>query len=76
MTDTRSLSAIAWDDLFSEVCICGQKKQKRQSFCRSCYFELPQNLRMNLYKSMSDGYAEVYDEAKDYLKNETNRLKK
>lgn len=75
MADTRSLRQIAWDDLFSEKCICGNKKQVKQSFCKTCYFELPQNMRYNLYKTFDDGYAEIYDEAKDYLKNETNRIK-
>jgi hypothetical protein len=69
----KSLTEIAWDDLASEICgHCGRKKQKRQSFCRRCYFALPEGLRRQLYTPFSGGYAEIYDEAKTYLQCETD----
>ena len=78
MTDTRSLITIARDELDSDVCAaCGGEKKKRQSFCRQCYFSLPKAMQMSLYKPFSEGYAEIYDEAKDWLKinkPETRRM--
>lgn len=69
----ESLEAQARTALISEKCECGQPKVKRQSFCRACYFELPMTMRSNLYKPFSDGYAEIWSEAKDYLHQQTNR---
>jgi hypothetical protein len=60
--------------LFSDTCVCGKPKVKNQSFCRGCYFALPGRLRSELYKSFSDGYAEIWDEAREYIKNETDRM--
>lgn len=71
----KSLVNIAWDDLMSNRCVCGVGKKKQQSFCRACYFALPASLRSRLYTAMSDGYAEIYDEAKDWLRINTDRLK-
>lgn len=69
----KSLTEIAWDDLLSEICgHCGRKKQVKHSFCRRCYFALPDRLRKRLYTPMSEGYAEIYDEAKTYLQCETD----
>ena len=62
-------------ELGSKVCFCGKEKFPRRSFCASCYFDLPANLRADLYKTFSEGYAEVYSEAKDYLKIEKGKGK-
>jgi predicted amidophosphoribosyltransferase len=68
--DSRSLTDIAWDELMSEVCAnCGNAKRKKMSFCSKCYYKLPEEVRNNLYTAMSDGYAEIYDEAKELLKS-------
>ena len=71
-----SMVQIALKELEAEKCVCGAEKQKRQSFCRKCYLALPQKLRSELYKPMSDGYAEVHEEAKDWLRINTDRLNK
>jgi hypothetical protein len=68
--ETRSLQQQAREELYGELCACGQKKKSAQSFCRRCYFVLPPATRSALYKSFSDGYVEVYDEAKEFLKAE------
>ncbi len=70
----KSLLRIALDELESTTCVCGNRKQSRQSFCKPCYFALPPNVRRDLYKTISDGYAEIYDRAKEYLRVETDRL--
>ncbi len=70
----ESLIQTALRELDSEICLCGKRKKKRESFCRDCYFSLPQGLRNRLYRTMSEGYAEIYDLAKDYLKYETDRI--
>jgi hypothetical protein len=56
------------------VCVCGAAKPRRNSFCRKCYFSLPAGLRNRLYRTVKDGYATYYDEAKDFLKYETGRI--
>lgn len=71
-----SLETIARNELKSETCVCGEPKQKMQSFGRLCYYALPKNLSQKLYKPFSDGYASIYDEAKDWLRVNTDRLKK
>jgi hypothetical protein len=70
----ESLEQIAIRELASDRCVCGEEKVKNQSFCRKCYFTLPKQLRFELYKPISDGYAEIYDQAKQYLQCETDRL--
>ncbi len=71
---TPSLHQLALTALGSERCLCGALKQRGKSFCRECYFALPQNLRRSLYFTMSEGYAEAWDEAKDWLRMNTERL--
>lgn len=67
-----SLLAQALKELDGEVCYCGAEKKKGRSFCSRCYFSLPKRLQSALYKHISEGYAEVYDEAKDFLRIEAN----
>jgi len=59
----------------SEVCVCGSHKRKKMSFCYECYMALPWNLRRGLYKTISEGYAIAWDEARTYLQAETDRVK-
>lgn len=55
-----------YDDLDSVHCAaCGKRKQRRQSFCRTCFYSLTPQLRSKLYNPA--GYAETYTEAKDLL---------
>lgn len=69
-----SLSLIqqALQELDGTVCYCGAEKKKGQSFCKRCYFSLPKNMQRDLYKHISEGYAEIYDSAKDFLRIEAN----
>ncbi len=46
--------------LAATECRCGQSKAKAQSFCRSCYFSLPQAMRQSLYKRIGQGYEEAH----------------
>jgi hypothetical protein len=68
MALSKSLVDEAWDALFSNRCQCGKPKGTKKSFCYDCYKSLPQNLQRDLYKPFSEGYAEVFDEARSWLK--------
>lgn len=70
MDKVKTLTDIAWDDLMSETCAnCKGRKYKKMSFCSNCYYKLPESTRKALYTAMSDGYAEIYDEAVELLKS-------
>lgn len=65
----ESLEHQALRELISEQCMCGGRKKKHQSFCRKCYFKLPKKTQIALYTAFSDGYAEIYDRAKEELQS-------
>ncbi len=66
---SESLEQQALRELKSENCAaCERPKESGQSFCKSCYFSLPPRTRNALYAAMSDGYASIYDEAKEDLR--------
>ena len=66
---SESLEEQALRELGSETCAaCERHKESGQSFCKSCYFHLPPKTRNALYTAMSDGYANIYDEAKQDLR--------
>lgn len=69
---SESLEVEAWREFNSTACFCGAKKKPGMSFCKRCYFELPAKLRSALYNRFGSGYAEVWDEARDFLKIECN----
>lgn len=71
---TESLAVL--EALKSEQCACGAPKAKRQSFCLKCYTALPAKLRGELYKGFSQGYAEHYEEALEWLKANTTRVRR
>lgn len=48
---------------------CGEAKRETQSFCRECYWALPQAMRRALYDPIGGGYAEAFDAAMDWLKS-------
>ncbi|MDQ4121696.1 MAG: hypothetical protein M3209_09650 [Acidobacteriota bacterium] len=54
-------------DFLSEKCRCGEHKTTRQSFCRDCYFKLPQELKQRLYRDFGAGYEEAYRDALSFL---------
>ena len=70
MSETRSLRQQAREELRSETCVCGRKKAYGHSFCGGCYHALPAGKQRALYTTFADGYAEIYDEAKELLKAE------
>jgi len=44
-----------------------------QTFCRDCFYALPQALRDALYKRMGHGYEEAYQAACDFLDAQKKR---
>lgn len=58
--------------LLAQECTCGRKKKPRQSFCRHCYFKLPEYMRKLLYQKMFDGYEQAYANAIEYLETGRN----
>jgi len=70
----ESLDAQALRELGGMVCACGAKKERNHSFCRECYFALPPEVRKTLFKRLNDGYANAWDDAKEWLKGNTERL--
>jgi hypothetical protein len=55
------------DALGSKQCVCGHRKNARQSFCRECYHRLPWDLKAALWKHVTEGYVGHYEAAKDWL---------
>jgi len=75
MSLTPSLRQEADLALASDACLCGAIKKRGQSFCAPCYFALPKELRYQCFSLTGQGYAEAWDEARDWLRYNTNRLK-
>jgi len=71
----RSLEKQALEELDGKTCYCGAEKKAGQSFCSRCYFSLPKETQRALYRHISEGYAGIYDEAKDWLRINTDRIK-
>ena len=64
LTDTQ-------DELYLEltgtVCRCQNEKVSGQTFCKACYFRLPGQLAVKLYRRMGAGYEGAYAEAATWL---------
>lgn len=41
-------------------CVCGNKKKRGMSHCRTCYFSLPPEIRKALYNRVGQGYEEAF----------------
>jgi len=54
-------------DLKGRQCFCGNVKQSGMSFCRRCFWRLPQDMRRALYQKIGDGYEFAYKEACQFL---------
>jgi len=52
----------------AECAACGSPKRRGHAFCPSCFHALPGDLRRALWKTISEGYALAYDEAKQWLR--------
>lgn len=51
----------ALESLVTVICfVCRLKKEKKQCFCKTCYFALPKGLRNRLYLLFGDGFEEAY----------------
>jgi len=73
MSLSESLEAEAVRVLDSTECLCGRVKTRGHSFCRPCYFALPAQTRQKLYTPLSEGYAEIWDEARCYLQAQVDK---
>jgi len=60
---TRELIA----ELAGTVCRCGSTKVARQTFCKRCYYRLPEFLRRALYRRVGQGYEQAYAQAAKML---------
>lgn len=60
---TRELLA----ELSGTKCRCGRLKQPRNTFCRICFYLLPQAICHELYRRIFEGYEEAYAKAAEYL---------
>lgn len=56
------------NELEGTVCPCGGPKASRNTFCRTCYFTLPYDMRQALYRRIGEGYQEAYAAAIAHLK--------
>lgn len=57
-------------ELRSEECQCSRPKKPNYSFCYHCYFQLPKDMRRDLYQKLGEGYEAAYDEAVTFLTSE------
>lgn len=55
------------DELRSDECQCGRRKKPGHPLCGTCYFELPKDMRRDLWLPVGRGYEEAYDSAVQYL---------
>ncbi len=60
-------------ELLSTECYCGAEKKFKETFCRPCYFRLPEDMRTDLYKRMGRGYEEAVNAAKELLGRPTEQ---
>jgi hypothetical protein len=71
MSLSESPNQQALREFESTTCaICRKAKKARQSFCVRCYFNLPAEMKTDLYKRFGQGYEDAYHSAKDYLLGE------
>jgi len=50
----------ALDELLSDCCRCGNRKQPHNTFCPDCYRHVPSQMRDGLKKHLSHGYLDAY----------------
>jgi hypothetical protein len=54
-------------ELKNNECACNSYKKPGNSFCYSCYKNLPNDMQKDLYKKFGNGYEEAYEEAYGWL---------
>jgi hypothetical protein len=72
---SKSLKVLALENLDARTCACGGMKIRGLPFCQGCIHALPPNLRKVQYVTNSDGFAGLWDEARDFLRIEAGRIK-
>jgi hypothetical protein len=55
------------DALLCKRCRCSHRKVAGQTFCKDCYYALPDQMREDLSKKIMAGYEEAYQRACDFL---------
>ena len=61
---TNQVRGAAIDSLRSEICPgCDGSKRTRKALCRSCWSQLPQGMRADLYQGIGQGYELALSEA-------------
>lgn len=55
-------------------CPCTLPKDKYISFCIECYGALSEELRYELWRPWTDGFAKIYSDCIQYLEDQTNRF--
>jgi hypothetical protein len=68
LRDRAALRRQALADLDSKQCLCGSRKREQESFCRTCYFKVPAQIRSGLYASFANGYLDFWLQAVAHLK--------
>lgn len=54
-------------ELVGTTCRCGRSKIEKRTFCATCYWSLPKDVRKRLYSRIGEGYEEAYAEAAELL---------
>ena len=50
------------ESLRCELCpACARRKVRDRTFCRLCYYALPQQLQRDLYRKFGSGYEQAFD---------------
>lgn len=55
-------------NLKGDECLCGRYKQPKYSFCHNCYYQLPLDMRMALFRPFAEGYIEAFEAAVGHLR--------
>lgn len=59
--------ALYMKELRSNECACGATKKRGYVFCYKCFKSLPQEMQVDLYKKLGEGYEDAREEAGRYL---------
>lgn len=70
MADPNDTHALI-KELAGDKCRCGKAKKPQRTFCRQCYFILPQAMRTRLYDRVGEGYELAYRNAVEHLDQQT-----
>jgi hypothetical protein len=54
-------------DLIGTQCQCGQSKKPKVSFCETCFYKLPFDLKESIYRDKGKGYDKFYNDAVEFL---------